>query len=194
MLSDNMSIFSSSEMRLDGVRIIDLTPHRDERGVLTEIFRESWNAGVQPRQWNVVHSEQNVLRGFHAHWQHSDYLTVVAGCMFLGLKDLRKDSPSFGKSASIVLKDEFHQAILIPPGVGHGFYFLQPSTHVYSVTHYWNPKDELGCRWDDPDLKIDWPATNPTISEHDDQLPNLNTLMVLLAEKLSSKLTHDGTQ
>jgi len=178
------------EISIQGVQLIDLVPHQDERGVLTEVFRESWNPGVFPRQWNVVHSRQNVLRGFHAHWRHTDFLFVARGAMFLGLKDLRADSPSYCKSAALVLKDGSHQAILIPPGVGHAFYFLEPSMHIYSVTHYWDPEDELGCRWNDPALEIDFPATDPILSPHDATLPDLERLKFLLAEKLSMKLRH----
>jgi dTDP-4-dehydrorhamnose 3,5-epimerase len=69
------------------------------------------------------------------------------------------------------------QALVIPPGVAHGFYFPRPSLHAYAVSHYWNPLDELGCRFDDPELGITWPDPNPTLSERDKTLPPLAVLL-----------------
>lgn len=171
-----------------GVEIIALTPHLDARGAFTEIFRENWRNDIRPRQWNAVRSNENVLRGFHAHWRHSDYLLMVSGSMTLGLKDLRYRSPSFGRSAKVSLDSRSPSAILIPPGVGHVFYFAEPSIHIYSVSEYWDPADETGCRWDDPGLEIGWDFKNPVLSSRDERLPDLNTLITTLNEKLSQNV------
>ena len=167
-----------------GVEILSLVPHYDARGVFTEIFRESWSSDLRPLQWNAVRSNENVLRGFHAHWRHSDYLFMVSGSMTLGLKDLRHQSPSFGSSAKVVLDSRSPTAIIIPAGVGHGFYFPEESIHIYSVTDYWDPADELGCRWDTPGLEIDWDVKNPAVSARDERLPDLHALITALNEKL----------
>lgn len=51
----------------------NLTTHSDHRGALTEIFRKEWQTGIEPVQWNFVHSQPNVLRGVHVHVLHTDY-------------------------------------------------------------------------------------------------------------------------
>ena len=79
-------------------------------------------------------------------------------------------------------------AIVIPPGVGHAFYFPEPSIHIYSVTEYWDLADELGCRWDASGLDIDWGFDDPILSPRDEQLPDLETLVFTLNEKLSHNL------
>ena len=159
-----------------GCRIRSLQGHADHRGVFTEVFREEWNVGTSPCQWNLVQSGANVLRGVHVHLKHRDYLMVIAGQMSLGLADLRSDSPTAGIGTVLTLDPAEPQAVVIPPGVAHGFYFEVPSIHLYAVDHYWDHDDELGCQWDDPDLGLDWPVSDPTLSERDSELPSLAVL------------------
>jgi len=159
-----------------GVSLHGLEPHADERGTFTEVFRDSWSTGVTPVQWNVVRSEPNVLRGVHAHHRHADYLTLVAGHATIGVCDLRDDSPTYGRSALVELSSAEPSSLVIPPGVAHGFYFHEPSLHVYAVSHEWDTDDELGCRWDDPALGLEWPCRAPRLSERDAALGSLASL------------------
>jgi dTDP-4-dehydrorhamnose 3,5-epimerase len=159
-----------------GVRLRELAPHGDERGVFTELFRDSWQLEVAPVQWNVVRSDANVLRGVHVHNRHADYLTLVGGRATIGLSDLREGSPSEGLGTTVELVADAPAALVIPPGVAHGFYFPEPSIHVYAVSHEWDPSDELGCRWDDPELRIAWPCDEPLVSPRDDALGTLSDL------------------
>jgi dTDP-4-dehydrorhamnose 3,5-epimerase len=161
----------------DDLRLTPLEPHRDDRGTFLELYREEWETGVAPIQWNAVHSEAGVLRGFHVHPRHRDYLTIVRGRATIGLRDLRQGSPTEGATACVELSEQQPTAISIPNGVGHGFYFHEPSTHVYAVSHYWDMDDELGCRWDDPALEIPWPQQQAHISPRDEALPPLQTLL-----------------
>lgn len=71
-------------------------------------------------------------------------------------------------------------ALTVPPGVAHGFFFPEPSLHLYAVSHYWNLADELGCHWADPELEIPWPMTAAHISERDATLPPLRELIELI--------------
>jgi dTDP-4-dehydrorhamnose 3,5-epimerase len=150
-----------------GVQVQPLRPHADARGVFTELFRAEWPTGISPVQWNAVHSEAGVLRGVHVHTRHSDYLTVVTGTMLLGLYDLRRDSPTSGVSAMLTLGEGSHHGVTLPPGVCHGFYFPVPAMTIYAVSHYWDQADELGCRFDDPELGLSWPTATPLLSDRD---------------------------
>jgi dTDP-4-dehydrorhamnose 3,5-epimerase len=160
----------------DGVVLTTLTPHGDDRGTFTELFREEWETGVRPVQWNVVASEAGVLRGVHVHPCHDDYLTIVRGRATVGLRDLRGAMPTEDAVACVELDGARPAAISIPHGVAHGFYFHVPSLHVYAVSHYWDEADELGCRWDDPALALPWPQRAATISPRDAALPCLAEL------------------
>ena len=86
-----------------GVVWRELTTHADYRGDLTELFRAEWHEWPAPVQWNFVRSDANVLRGVHAHPRHDDYLIVLHHRMVLGLKDLRRDSPTHDLEAMVEL-------------------------------------------------------------------------------------------
>lgn len=160
-----------------GVALHPFTVHADERGTLSEIFRDEWPTGVRPLQWNFVRSAPGVLRGVHLHVHHTDYLIVLEGCATIGLVDLRPGSPTERLATTVDLVGSEPRAIVIPPGVAHGFYFDVPSLHLYAVDHYWSPADELGCRYDDPGLGLRWPATPKLVSERDRALPPLDDLL-----------------
>ena len=159
-----------------GAVLITLTPHVDDRGAFTELYRVSWEPGVVPAQWNAVRSDANVLRGVHVHRRHTDYLTLVAGRATIGLYDLRNGSPTEGLGTTIEFDSHEPAALVIPVGVAHGFYFQEPSIHVYAVSHEFDPADELGCRWDDAALGLAWPCAEPFISSRDRELGSLSEL------------------
>ena len=161
----------------DGVRLRALEAHADERGAFAELHRVEWDTGVAPVQWNAVRSQAGVLRGVHVHSRHDDYLVVYAGRATVGLRDLRGGDP---RPCCVELDGAEPTAITIPHGVAHGFYFHEPSIHIYAVSHYWDPADELGCHWADPDLGIPWPVRDAVVSERDAALPPLATLAALL--------------
>jgi len=163
-----------------GVILRDLTTCEDHRGALTEVFRARWAGEQGFVQWNFVETTRNTMRGVHVHPTHSDYLVVLKGRLLLGLRDLRRTSPTFGSSALIDLRGERLQGVFVPPGVAHGFYFPDTSLYIYGVTDYWNLADELGCQWNDPELSIQWPAIDPVVSERDQFAPTLQCLMELL--------------
>ena len=151
----------------EGVVYHTLTTHRDERGWLSEIFRQEWPTGVAPVQWNAVRSEAGVLRGVHVHVRHTDHIAMLQGRASFGLHDLRPASSTYGWAGLVEMSDEQPATLTIPPGVAHGFYFHEPALLVYGVTTYWDPDDEMGCHWADPDLRIPWPASDPVLSPHD---------------------------
>jgi dTDP-4-dehydrorhamnose 3,5-epimerase len=150
-----------------GVTLHPLTTRADDRGAFTELFREEWPTGVRPVQWNAVRSAPNVLRGVHVHVVHADYLTVVDGHATVALRDLRRDTPTPGLTTTVDLRADGMAAIVIPPGVAHGFWFREPSMHVYAVTAYWDLADELGCHWADPALELPWDPVDPHLSPRD---------------------------
>jgi len=162
-----------------GVSLRRPARHVDQRGDLAEIFRRDWDVGPDPVQWNLVRNRPNTLRGVHAHVRHSDYLMVVTGQMRLALKDIRSDSLTLGLAAELDLCADDLCVVIIPPGVAHGFHCLHEAVHLYAVTDYWSPSDELGCAWNDPDLGFDWPLNNPPLlSERDNAAGSLADLIV----------------
>lgn len=164
-----------------GVVVRLLAPHPDERGAFCELFRDSWDPGARPVQWNMVRSSAGVLRGVHAHSRHADHLTIAAGEMLLGLHDLRGGSPSCGQAVMLRLTAEHPRLVTIPVGVAHGFYFPVPSLHIYGVSREFDGSDELSCSWNDPALGFDWPCSAPILSQRDQDAGCLNAMRAVFA-------------
>lgn len=160
-----------------GVKHLVLEPRDDARGRLIELFRASAFPEVVPVQWNVVDSKAGVLRGVHVHRDHWDYLVILGGRASIGLQDLRSGSPDEGHATVVEMTGATMSALTIPPGVAHGFYFHEPSLHIYGVDHYWDPDDELGCRWDDPELRIPWELQPTELSARDREAASLRVMI-----------------
>ncbi len=164
----------------------------DSRGDLTEVFRSSWGLGVEPVQWNVVRSHPGTLRGVHVHWRHSDYLLAMAGPLWLALKDIRPLSPTRGLACELSLHGDDELAVVIPPGVAHGFYFAETATTLYGVDAYWDESDELGCAWNDPGLGFSWtPVTGPPeLSPRDREAGGLDEMARVWRRRAGAQAAH----
>ena len=163
-----------------GVRVEALSPHPDERGWLCELYRESDCAGPVPVQWNVIHSGAGVLRGVRVHVRNADSVVLVSGRAYVGMQDLRPGSPTDGSAVLLPLSVECPTRVTIPAGIAHGFYFPEPAILLVGLTHAWDPGDEYGCSWADPDLRIPWPVSAPVLSDKDGQRHSLAELRALL--------------
>jgi len=163
-----------------GVTFSPLVMNRDNRGSVTEIYRDEWHSGTKPCQWNMTKSNANVLRGVHVHYKHTDHLVVLHGRLSIGLYDLRPNSPTYRKAALFEVGSEPPSALRIPTGVMHGFYAHEPSLYVYGVDSYYDRRDELGCHWADPALGIAWPCQQPELSERDKSAPSLGEVQTQL--------------
>ena len=170
----------------DGMIVHPLAVHGDGRGDLIEVFRETWPTGLRPVQWNAVRSTSGVLRGVHVHPRHDDYLIVLGGRASVGVRDLRRGSPTEGWAGLLELSSAVPTAVTIPHGVAHGFYFEEPALHLYAVSAPWDPADELACHWADPALEIEWPCREPLLSDRDAGAPPLNVLVARLASRPAS--------
>jgi dTDP-4-dehydrorhamnose 3,5-epimerase len=159
-----------------GVSLRPLSDWSEHGGRTIELYRDDWKFEVSPVQWNLVSSRPNTLRGVHAHVAHWDYLCVIRGEMLLNLHDMRPDSSTYRLAAQQLFPGDSPINIAIPPGVAHGFYFAAATTYFYAVSHYWNPSDELGCRWDDPELGFSWPTDDPLLSPRDTSAPRYGEL------------------
>ena len=72
--------------------------------------------------------------------------------------------------------DNFLQ-LWIPPGFAHGFCVLSEAAQVeYKCTAYYDQSDEFAIAWNDPDLAIAWPISDPLVSARDREAPRLRDL------------------
>jgi dTDP-4-dehydrorhamnose 3,5-epimerase len=179
---------------IDGVRLLPLHPHHDERGTFTEVFAAHWGAGIDPAQWSVVHSAPGVLRGMHLHLRHDELVTVVAGVLWVGLHDLRPGSATSGAASLIRLDGQRPTTLSFPRGIVHGWLAETPVVHLQAVSEAYDrygADDNEGCRWDDPGLGIAWPAPPTAVSPRAAAFGSLSDLRADVERRLGAAAT-DG--
>lgn len=156
-----------------GVVVVTPDVHGDNRGCFVETFRQEWAppGAAEMVQANRADRKQGALVGLHYHLHQADYWYVPFGRAMVVLHDLRASSPTDKATLILEIGEHDHRGVYIPPGVAHGFYALTDMTITYLVDHYYNPEDELGVAWDDPELGVTWPSTTPELSGRDGSNP-----------------------
>ncbi|HNQ57132.1 MAG TPA: dTDP-4-dehydrorhamnose 3,5-epimerase [Candidatus Desulfobacillus denitrificans] len=150
----------------------------DARG----FFLESYNkrvlaeaAGIRAEfvQDNHSRSARGVLRGLHYQLRQPQgkLVRVSAGSVFDVAVDLRRSSPTFGKTACVELSDANQRMFWLPPGLAHGFLVLSDTADfLYKTTDYYAPEHERCILWNDAELAIPWPLEGePLLSAKDRQ-------------------------
>lgn len=147
------------------VLILEPKVHGDERG----FFLESWNRrafaeavgrDVEFVQDNHSRSARGVLRGMHYQSPHTQgkLVRVVAGEVYDAVVDVRRSSPTFGRSVGVTLSAANHRMLWVPEGLAHGFLVTSDlADFLYKTTDYYAPKHEKTLLWNDPAIGIDWP-------------------------------------
>ena len=101
------------------------------------------------------------------------YISVLKGKILDVVVDCRKNSKTFGKHYKIILSEKNCKSIFIPSGFIHGFLGLDNENIViYSCTNYRDKNSEIGIKWNDKDLNINWNIKSPILSKKDNK--NLN--------------------
>ncbi len=169
--------------RIKEVLLVEPDVYRDARGFFLESYHfQKFNQaglGVRFVQDNHSRSGSGTLRGLHAQLRkpQGKLIRVVQGEIFDVAVDARPDSPTFGQWVGQVLSQENFLQLYLPPGFFHGFCVTGSSAEVeYKCTDFYDASDEIGLRWDDPDLKIQWPISDPVLSEKDKKLPLLKEI------------------
>jgi dTDP-4-dehydrorhamnose 3,5-epimerase len=158
--------------RISGVWIVDPEGHGDERGRFYETYRRSWfPLGREMVQGNRSDKAAGAVVGLHYHLHQADYWQCPRGTARVVLHDLREGSPTDGETEHLEISGENCRGVFIPPGVAHGFASLSELTLTYLVDSYYNPEDELGVAWDDPEIAADWGVSDPILSERDKKNP-----------------------
>lgn len=162
--------------------LVHLAPdvHRDDRGFFVETYRRDvmTELGIPNDfvQDNHSRSRRGTLRGLHFQTGRGQARLVRAahGRILDVAVDIRTASATFGQHETFELDDVDHHQLYLPIGFAHGFVVLSDVADVcYRVTSYYDPAAERGIAWNDPELAIPWPVTDPALSDRDRTLPTL---------------------
>jgi dTDP-4-dehydrorhamnose 3,5-epimerase len=169
------------ETDLPGCLVIEPRVFGDERGFFFESFNHDRLAehGLRPAfvQGNVSSSVRGVLRGLHYQWPkpQGKYVSVVEGEVWDVAVDIRRGSPTFGRSTAVVLSADNKRHFWIPEGFAHGFVTLsERAVFTYLCTATYDREADAAIRWNDAALAIDWPVAEPLLSDKDARAPFLD--------------------
>ena len=164
---------------IHGVKLIEPKVFGDARGFFLESWREEEFSrnGIDARfvQDNHSRSVRWTLRGLHFQVRHTQgkLVRAVRGAVYDAVVDLRRSSPTFGKSFGIELSEENHRMLWVPPGLAHGMLVLSEfADFLYKCTDTYSPNDERTLAWDDEHFGIDWPlppGMKPLLSAKDER-------------------------
>jgi dTDP-4-dehydrorhamnose 3,5-epimerase len=161
---------------LPGVLVLDPVVHEDDRGLFFESFNRDTFAGagldLAFAQSNVSRSRRGVLRGMHYQWPNPQgkLINVLEGEVFDVAADIRPDSPTFRQWIAVSLTAENRRQLWIPEGYAHGFCTVSDwATISYQCTVPYDRAADASIRWNDADLAIDWPVSEPLLSAKDER-------------------------
>ncbi len=161
--------------------VIKNKSYKDKRGYFKELLRE--NEIRKKFSFLVMsYSKKNVIRGLHLQQKKTQgkFVTVIKGKIYDVVIDLRKKSKTYGKKYSIILSDKNSKSLYVPEGFAHGFCALDKDNYVvYSCTNYRDKKSEIGIKFNDKKLNINWPTRSPILSKKDKQNQSLKKFLEL---------------
>ncbi len=184
---------TATPLAIPEVVLLEHQAFEDERGYFMEVYkREQFRELGLPElfvQLNESRSARNVIRGLHFQWEPpmGKLMRVVEGAAFLVAVDIRHDSPTLGKWVGETISAEDKRQIWAPAGFARGVCTLAGNTRVqYLCTGTYNGATESGLRWNDPEIGVAWPVSDPLVSAKD---RNAQTLREWLAREESKNFS-----
>lgn len=160
----------------EGLYVIDTSAFIDHRGAFARWFCEDELAEVIGNRHirNVNFSrtvKKGSVRGMHFQRPPKSEMKLIRcinGSILDVVVDIRSGSPTYLMHFSVELSAENMKMIVVPEGFAHGFQSLEDNSEImYLVTEFYSPECEGGLRYNDPELKINWPLDVADISDKD---------------------------
>jgi dTDP-4-dehydrorhamnose 3,5-epimerase len=176
--------FEFQPLAIPEVILVQARHFDDERGYFLETYKRSdFAANGIPQtfvQDNFSHSKKGVLRGLHYQkppQAQGKLVQVIHGHVFDVAVDIRHGSPTFGRWVGVHLSEERFELLYVPTGFAHGFCVLSAEADFsYKVTAEYAPELDSGIVWDDPEIGVDWPISDPILAPKDVRWPRLRDI------------------
>ncbi len=160
--------------------VVEHQVFEDERGFFMEVYRQDEFAAhglpTEFVQANHSRSARGVLRGLHFQWDPpmGKLMRVSLGSAYLVAVDVRHGSPTLGRWLGVEVSAANKRQVWAPAGFARGFCVTSESAEIqYLCTGTYNAEGESGIAWDDPELGIDWPVSDPQLSAKDREAQSL---------------------
>ena len=182
------------ETEIPGLVIIEPRLVGDPRGFFLETFQAEryrpWGISRPFVQDNLSRSAYGVLRGLHLQNPKTQgkLATVLRGRVLDVAVDVRLGSPTFGRHVAVELSEDNRRQLWVPRGFAHGFVVLsETADFFYKCDELYSPSDEIAIRYNDPAIGIEWPISDPILSDKD---RNAQTLAQWLARPESDNFQY----
>jgi dTDP-4-dehydrorhamnose 3,5-epimerase len=163
-----MFIKKIDSFEIEDLKLITLSEYHDHRGSIRTIYSED---KMFPKfvEDKISLSKKNVLRGLHGDSLTNKLISCLYGSLTLVVVDARIDSKSYGKVQKFDLSKNIGQLVYVPAGCLNGHICTSEECIFWYKwsEHYSGPEKQVTIKWDDPELKIDWPCKDPVLSERD---------------------------
>jgi dTDP-4-dehydrorhamnose 3,5-epimerase len=183
-----------TETALPGAFIVDITPHKDNRGFFARTFcqNEFIAHGLRPviAQANIAYNERKgTLRGMHFQClpaPESKFVRCTRGAIIDIIVDLRPESPTYLQHICVELTADNQRALFVPERFAHGYQALEDKTETsYQMGEFYTPGSEGGLLYNDPLVGLSWPLPVTEISEKDRSWPLLEAQQADLKKRMT---------
>lgn len=168
---------------LDGLLLLEPNVFGDARGFFMELWhRDRYREAGIPGEFvqdNISSSRRGSVRGLHFQnpTAQAKLVWAIQGEIYDVAVDLRRGSPTFGRWQAVTLSSENRLQFYIPPGFAHGFAVLSDvALFAYKCSDFYAPQHERAVAWNDPDIGIPWPVSDPVLSAKDQRAPRLRDI------------------
>jgi len=162
-------VFRKEALPLKGVYKIHLENFSDERGTIVNLFDIEQLPDFKVEK--LSKSKKNVLRGMHGDSINNKLIYCLKGKMHLAVVNYDVESDQFLEKIEIEINEDSNFAVFVPRNFLNGHYCLTDECLFYYKwsESYVKPQEQFSVRWDDEQLRINWPLLEPTpiISERD---------------------------
>lgn len=181
-----MGKFTFIETRIQGLVIVEPTVFGDDRGYFMETYNynDFKEAGLDMVfvQDNQSKSKKGVLRGLHFQKKNPQgkLVRAISGEVYDVAVDLRRGSETYGQWRGVLLSAENKRQFYVPEGFAHGFLVMSDTAEfAYKCTRFYDPSDEGGLMYNDPDIGVEWPIAEDMdilLSDKDKKNPSFREL------------------
>jgi dTDP-4-dehydrorhamnose 3,5-epimerase len=159
---------------LENVLLIKQSKFEDHRGTYVEIFNtddyKKNGININFVRDDISTSKKDVLRGIHYDNKTWKLIQCMYGKIYFVVVNLKKETPQYLRWQSFILTSDNRHQVLVPPNFGNGHLVLSDECIFhYKMSEYYDPKSEMGLKWDDPKVNIFWPFKNPILSKKDSE-------------------------
>ncbi len=165
-MAENQKIYHQAF--IEGVKIKELKPILDDRGMLMEILRSDEPVFERFGQAYVTVCNPGVVKGWHYHKLQVDHFVCLQGTAKVVLYDPRENSKTVGKINEFIISRENPLLIKIPTFVYHGFTALENQTamilNISTEVYRHSSPDEFRADPFSPEIPYDWGDVDRTVS------------------------------